>query len=151
MILMTNPPNSDAIANEIRKNRDEQSEENRHAFVFNFFLVAVGLLQGAALIYTALVSNKAANAAKAAAEHIPRVERAYLFLQRAVARIPPDRLAEICCCKSSDNPEHGRPDEPSGFILISRIKQFRDHPRHKPNYARRIAANIARLPELLLR
>ena len=47
--------------------------------------------------------------------------------------IPPDRLPEIRCYKSSNNPEHGRPDEPGGFILISRINQFRDYPSHKPN------------------
>jgi hypothetical protein len=35
--------------------------------------------------------------------------------------IPPDRLAKVRCYKSSDNPEHGRQDEPSGLILVSRI------------------------------
>jgi hypothetical protein len=48
--------------------------------------------------------------------------------------IPPDRLPKVRCYKSSNNPEHGRPDEPGGFILISRINQFSDYPRHKPNY-----------------
>src|SRR6516162_270448 len=48
--------------------------------------------------------------------------------------IPPDRLPQVRCYKSSNNPEHGRPDEPGGFILISRINQFRDYPGHKPNY-----------------
>src|SRR6516164_5858194 len=48
--------------------------------------------------------------------------------------IPPDRLAEVCCYKSSNNPEHGRQDVPSGLILVSWINQFRDHPCHKPNY-----------------
>jgi hypothetical protein len=48
--------------------------------------------------------------------------------------IPPDRLPKVRCYKSSNNPEHGRPDEPGGFILISRINQFRDYPCHKPNY-----------------
>src|SRR6516165_11378051 len=48
--------------------------------------------------------------------------------------IPPDCLAKICCYKSSNNPEHGRHDVPSGLKLISRINQFRDHPGHKPNY-----------------
>src|SRR5260370_13841017 len=48
--------------------------------------------------------------------------------------IPPDCLAEIGCCKSSNNPDHGRPDEPSGLILVPRMKESRDHPRHKPTY-----------------
>src|SRR5215470_18994980 len=48
--------------------------------------------------------------------------------------IPPDRLPKVRCYKSSNNPEHGRPDEPGGFILISRINQFRDYPCHKANY-----------------
>src|SRR6516162_3009918 len=48
--------------------------------------------------------------------------------------IPPDRLAKVCCYKSSNNPEHGRHDVPSGLKLVSRINQFRDHPGHKPNY-----------------
>ena len=48
--------------------------------------------------------------------------------------IPPDCLAKVCCYKSSNNPEHGRHDVPSGLKLISRINQFRDHPGHKPNY-----------------
>src|SRR5215467_16289978 len=48
--------------------------------------------------------------------------------------IPSDRLPKVRCYKSSNNPEHGRPDEPGRFILISRINQFRDYPRHKPNY-----------------
>src|SRR6516225_10999179 len=48
--------------------------------------------------------------------------------------IPPDRLPKVRCYNSSNNPEHGRPDEPGGFILISRINQLRDYPCHKPNY-----------------
>src|SRR6516225_9599997 len=50
--------------------------------------------------------------------------------------IPPDRLPKVRCYKSSNNPEHGRPDEAGGLILISRINQFRDHACHKPNYNR---------------
>src|SRR5215468_1281788 len=48
--------------------------------------------------------------------------------------IPSDRLPKVRRYKSSNNPKHGRPDEPGGFILISRINQFRDYPCHKPNY-----------------
>jgi hypothetical protein len=41
---------------------------------------------------------------------------------RAFVRlIPPERLAKIRCYKSSDDPEHGRPDEPGGLILVSWI------------------------------
>src|SRR5215470_3629973 len=46
--------------------------------------------------------------------------------------IPPDCLAKVCCYKSSNNPEHGRHDVPSGLKLISRINQFRDHPATNP-------------------
>src|SRR5437764_13475447 len=35
--------------------------------------------------------------------------------------VPPDRLAKVGCNKSSNNPEHGRQDEPCGLILVSWI------------------------------
>src|SRR5262249_28284633 len=35
--------------------------------------------------------------------------------------VPPDCLAKVRCYKSSNNPEHGRQDEPGGLILISWI------------------------------
>ena len=38
-----------------------------------------------------------------------------------VSLIPPERLAKVRCYKSSDDPEHGRPDEPGGLILVSWI------------------------------
>jgi hypothetical protein len=80
VIEMMNPPNGDSIAAEIKKNRDDQSTQERHSIIFNCLLVAIGALQGGALIYTALVTNKAANAAKDAAEALPTVERAYIFI-----------------------------------------------------------------------
>jgi hypothetical protein len=46
----------------------------------NILLVVTGFLQAGALVYTAVVSNKAANAAKAAAEAIPTMERPYIFI-----------------------------------------------------------------------
>jgi hypothetical protein len=46
----------------------------------NILLVGTGLLQAGALVFTAVVSNKAANAAKAAAEAIPIMERPYIFI-----------------------------------------------------------------------
>lgn len=89
VIEMTNPPNGDAIAAEIKKNSEDQSAQDWRSIVFNSLLVAVGVLQSAALVYTALVTNKAANAAKAAAEHIPNVERAYILVKDMKAHIPP--------------------------------------------------------------
>jgi hypothetical protein len=53
---------------------------DRLGIIFNCLLVATGLLQAIALGFTALVSNKAANAAKAAAEAIPTMERPYIFI-----------------------------------------------------------------------
>src|SRR5262249_14119369 len=50
-----------------------------------------------------------------------------------VSLIPPDRLPKVRCYKSSDNPEHGCPDETGGLILISRVNQFRDHACDKHN------------------
>jgi len=64
IVEMTNPPNGDAIAAEMQKNREDQAAENRR---FNIFLIAVGILQAVALIYTSWTARKAANAAKAAA------------------------------------------------------------------------------------
>ena len=83
IVEMANPPNGDAIAAEIKKNRDDQSTENRRSFIFNTLLMVIGLLQGGALIFTALVSNKAANAAKASADAVVSQLRAYVFVTAA--------------------------------------------------------------------
>jgi hypothetical protein len=68
IIEMTNPPSGDAIAAEIKKNRDNQAADDRRSLIFNFLLVAVGVLQAGALIFTIFVTNKAANAATLAAD-----------------------------------------------------------------------------------
>jgi hypothetical protein len=80
IIKITNPPNGDSIATEIKKNRDEQAAEDRHLATFNKLLVAVSIFQAIALGYTALVTNKAANAARTAADAIPIMERPYVFI-----------------------------------------------------------------------
>lgn len=79
VIEMTNPPSGDEIAAEIKKNRTDQSAEDGRSHVFNSLLVAIGFLQAIALLVTVFVTNKAASAAKDAAESLPRVERAYLI------------------------------------------------------------------------
>src|SRR6516225_11494831 len=48
--------------------------------------------------------------------------------------IPPDRLAKVCCYNSSNNPQHGSQNKPRRLPLVARMKEPRDHPRHKPNY-----------------
>src|SRR6516162_10362267 len=48
--------------------------------------------------------------------------------------IPPDRLAKVCCCNSSNNPQHGSENKPLRLVLVARMKEPRDHPCHKPNY-----------------
>jgi hypothetical protein len=48
--------------------------------------------------------------------------------------IPPDRLAKVCCYKSSNNPEQGRQNKPLRLELVARMKESRDQPRHKSNY-----------------
>jgi hypothetical protein len=48
--------------------------------------------------------------------------------------IPPDRLAEVCCYKSSNNPEQGSQNKPLRLVLVARMKESRDHARHEPNY-----------------
>src|SRR5262249_39543706 len=48
--------------------------------------------------------------------------------------IPPDRLAEVCCYKSSNDPEQGRQNKPLWLVLVARMKEPRDHPCYKPNY-----------------
>jgi hypothetical protein len=53
---------------------------DRLTFIFNCLLVATGLLQAIALGFTVFVTNKSANAAKAATEHILRMERPYIFI-----------------------------------------------------------------------
>jgi hypothetical protein len=83
IVEMINPPNSDAIASEIKKNRDDQAAENWRGFIFNSLLATVGILQAIALGYTALVSNKAANAAKVAADAVIAQMRAYVSVVSA--------------------------------------------------------------------
>jgi hypothetical protein len=87
IIEMHNPPNTDAIAAELKKNREDQASENRRSMIFNSLLVGVGVLQAFALCFTVLVTNKAANAANAAAEaakqsadSLRNIERAYVFI-----------------------------------------------------------------------
>src|SRR6516162_4940170 len=48
--------------------------------------------------------------------------------------IPPNRLAKVCCYKSSNNPQHGCQNKPRWLVLVARMKEPRDHPCHKPNY-----------------
>ena len=78
IVEMVNPPNGDTIAAEIKKNRDDQTAENWRAFIFNCLLVAVGVLQGGALIYTASVTFKAARSADRAARFFKSAERAHI-------------------------------------------------------------------------
>src|SRR5206468_2380643 len=47
--------------------------------------------------------------------------------------IPPHCLAKVCCHKSSDNPEQGSHDKSRRLVLVSRMKELRDHSCHKPN------------------
>jgi hypothetical protein len=44
IVEMANPPNGDAIAAEIKKNRDDQTAESGRSFIFNSLLVAIGFL-----------------------------------------------------------------------------------------------------------
>jgi hypothetical protein len=61
--------------------------------IFTFFLVIVGIGQGIFLYRTDQGTHKTAVAAKEAAEHIPRVERAYLFLWHEIdRRITPNAI-----------------------------------------------------------
>jgi len=87
IVKMLNPPNTDAIAAEIKKNREYQTTDDGNFVLFSSLLVVVGILQGVALAYTALVTNKAANAAKTAAEAIPLIERPYIFVHGAEWRM----------------------------------------------------------------
>src|ERR1700730_11898652 len=64
IIEMNNPPNTNAIANELKKNRDNEATQEGRSFIFSLLLVLVGMGQGGVLLYTALVTNKAANAAR---------------------------------------------------------------------------------------
>lgn len=67
-VELVNPPNGNAIAEELKKDREERTTNEHSMENFNWLLVAVGILQGIALIYTALVTNKAANAAALSAK-----------------------------------------------------------------------------------
>jgi hypothetical protein len=61
IVEMQNPPNTDAITAELKKNSEDQAAENRRFLIFNSLLVFVGILQAIALCFTVFVTNKAAN------------------------------------------------------------------------------------------
>lgn len=68
VVEVLNPPNADAVAAELKKNREHETSREIWDWVFSGLLVAVGVGQGIVLFYTAKVSNKAANAARDAAK-----------------------------------------------------------------------------------
>jgi hypothetical protein len=93
VVEMQSPSNTDAIPDELKKNRENQATENWRSLIFNSLLVGVGVLQAIALCFTVFVTNKAANAAKAAAEaakqsadSLRNIERAYMFIDYELLR-----------------------------------------------------------------
>jgi len=102
VIELSNPPNGDTIAAELKKNREDQAAENRRLHVFTKLLILVGVLQFAALFFTVWVTNKLANASKAAAQatasmadSIRHAERAYLFFKVIKTGLDVDMSATV--------------------------------------------------------
>jgi hypothetical protein len=89
-----------SIAEQFKKYREQQAETDDKLSFFNTLLVVVGLIQGLALAYTALVSNKAANAAKEAAEALPLMERAYIFVHHVTS---PDLRSSVTLGSSTQD------------------------------------------------
>lgn len=79
IVKVLDPPNSDAKVSQDEADRKARSKSEWWNWVFSGGLVLVGIGEAVVFFYTALVTNKAANAAKLAAEHIPTVARAYFF------------------------------------------------------------------------
>jgi hypothetical protein len=125
VVEVTNPPNGDAIAEEIKNYAGAQAQEGRETFVLNCLLVGVGMLQGAALIYTALVSNKAANAAKTAAEVIPVMERPYVFLHEMRPDLFGTQHYTSGAAVTVVFHNHGR--TPANIAVAKVITRFLDH------------------------
>jgi hypothetical protein len=81
VVKVLNPPNADAIARELKKDREQRAADEESNWIFSWLLVLVGAGQAAVLLYTALVTSKTANAAKKSADALIAAERAYVFVK----------------------------------------------------------------------
>jgi len=79
VVKLLNPPDDHGVADELKRYRQQSAADNQGQWIFNILLVLVGFGQIGVLIYTGLVTNKAANAARDAASAVPIAERAYVF------------------------------------------------------------------------
>lgn len=72
-------PKTKAEARSERKDRKTETTQNRWLMIFSGLVALFTLLLFGCNIFLWVATNKAANAAKDAAEHIPTVERAWVF------------------------------------------------------------------------
>jgi hypothetical protein len=104
IVKVLDPPNGDSIAQELAKDRDERASNDTATLRLTIMLVIVGLIQAGAIIYTALVTNKVANATKTAAEALPILERAYIFMVPIFSLSPPLEFPPVTRLDTADNP-----------------------------------------------
>jgi len=95
VVRIINPPDATSITDELAKARNERTANDNFTLLFSVMLGGVGLIQAFVIIYTAKVANKAANAARDAANATTasvvladktskRELRAYLCVRTAV-------------------------------------------------------------------
>jgi hypothetical protein len=89
IVEMQNPINTDAITNELKANRENQTADNRRSLIFDSLLVIVGILQAVALGFTVFVTNKAANAA---IDAVKVAKDSLIIATRPRITIPPPEL-----------------------------------------------------------
>ena len=112
IVEMQNPPNTDAITGELKKNRENQAAENWRSLIFDGLLVFVGILQAAALFFTVFVTNKAANAASDAV----KVAKDSLI----IATRPRITISALELCIAAQNISFSITNE-GGIAIIDRV------------------------------
>jgi hypothetical protein len=112
IVEMQNPPNTDAITGELKKNRENQAAENGRSLIFDGLLVFVGILQAAALFFTVFVTNKAANAASDAV----KVAKDSLI----IATRPRITISALELCIAAQNISFSITNE-GGIAIIDRV------------------------------
>jgi len=81
IVKVLDPPDANAKTDQDAEDRKERRANEGWNWRFNFLLVLVGVGQGGVLLFTALVSNKAANAAKVSADAVVSQLRAYISMR----------------------------------------------------------------------
>jgi hypothetical protein len=130
VVDLLNPPNGSSITEELAKDREQRASDNKSVWIFSLFLVIVGIAQAGAIIYTALVTNKAANAAKDAAN----ATTASVTLAEKTAK---QELRAYLCVRTA---QIASPDGGNNFQAEIEIFNAGQTPAHRVTH--RIAADL---------